>query len=157
MGVERWTVKELMEMPELSKDAAEAQELRYRRGFTDGFNYGVDCIEMLYSKGFMRPTEIANIMRHYLLQSLYDWVRGSFSSRGKTALQRFGHPKLKHESWHDIKRRIRDRDKDACAYCGSKENPQVDHALPVKYGGKPTDNNLQVLCADCNRRKGGRI
>ena len=30
---------------------------------------------------------------------------------------------------------------------------QYDHVLPVALGGATTIENLQLLCADCNRRK----
>lgn len=41
-----------------------------------------------------------------------------------------------------------------CKKCGSKENLQVDHIIPVSKGGNDEMDNLQPLCADCNREKG---
>ncbi len=37
--------------------------------------------------------------------------------------------------------------------CDSNFDIQYDHILPVALGGATTIENLQLLCADCNRRK----
>ena len=36
------------------------------------------------------------------------------------------------------------------------EDMEADHITPWKDGGKTTDENCQVLCKDCNRRKSGK-
>ena len=48
-----------------------------------------------------------------------------------------------------------------CKYCGkavlklNRTNPiTCDHILPIQKGGSSTINNLQLICATCNRRKG---
>jgi hypothetical protein len=58
--------------------------------------------------------------------------------------------KLKHEVWR--------RDGFRCAYCGrgiDEVELEVDHIRPVVQGGSNAASNLQTLCVDCNRRKGG--
>lgn len=41
-----------------------------------------------------------------------------------------------------------------CANCHKKLTaPQIDHVLPVSRGGSNTDDNVQLLCGFCNRRK----
>ena len=49
------------------------------------------------------------------------------------------------------------RDKGRCVKCGSKNNLQFDHIIPVSKGGATTAENLQLLCRSCNLRKGNRI
>jgi anti-anti-sigma factor len=34
---------------------------------------------------------------------------------------------------------------------------QYDHVIPVALGGATTTGNLQLLCADCNRKKGADL
>ena len=46
------------------------------------------------------------------------------------------------------------RDSGECVACGSKENLQFDHILPVSKGGNDEPENLRVLCRSCNLSRG---
>ena len=50
-----------------------------------------------------------------------------------------------------------ERDGGRCAVCGSTFDLQYDHILPVALGGATTVDNLQLLCAECNQRKGSSL
>ena len=41
-----------------------------------------------------------------------------------------------------------------CANCGAGENLVLDHVIPIAKGGLSRLENLQLLCAECNRIKG---
>jgi 5-methylcytosine-specific restriction endonuclease McrA len=41
-----------------------------------------------------------------------------------------------------------------CANCGLSEKLVIDHILSIAKGGLSEIENLQLLCADCNRLKG---
>ncbi len=49
------------------------------------------------------------------------------------------------------------RDQGKCARCGSRENLEYDHIVPVSKGGSNTERNIELLCQSCNRAKGNRI
>src|SRR5262249_20281625 len=49
------------------------------------------------------------------------------------------------------------RDGGKCVECGSSENLEYDHTLPVSKGGAKSEGNLRLLCLICNRRKGSAI
>ena len=54
-------------------------------------------------------------------------------------------PDLQDEVWR--------RDEGRCVRCGSDEELQFDHVIPVSKGGGNTAENLQVMCGPCNRAK----
>lgn len=43
-----------------------------------------------------------------------------------------------------------------CLKCGSTENLQVDHVIPLALGGTHELKNFQILCGSCNATKGAR-
>jgi len=44
-----------------------------------------------------------------------------------------------------------------CVKCGTNESLQYDHILPYSKGGNDNPENVQLLCAKCNRRKSDKI
>jgi hypothetical protein len=57
----------------------------------------------------------------------------------------------------DVKMFVWQRDGGRCVKCGSKENLEFDHIVPLSKGGSNTERNLQLLCERCNRSKGGNL
>jgi hypothetical protein len=53
-----------------------------------------------------------------------------------------------------VQREVWRRDHGCCVECGSKENIEFDHIIPVSKGGANTARNIQLLCQECNRKKG---
>lgn len=49
------------------------------------------------------------------------------------------------------------RDGGRCVDCGSNENLEYDHIIPLARGGSNTERNLQLLCGNCNRLKSDNI
>ena len=45
----------------------------------------------------------------------------------------------------------------SCNLCGTTDDLVIDHIIPVCRGGSSKLENLQVLCAACNRMKGRRL
>lgn len=56
-----------------------------------------------------------------------------------------------------VKDRVLARYDRCCALCGSDDRPEVDHIVPWSVSRDDGEDNLQVLCFTCNRRKGARL
>lgn len=80
------------------------------------------------------------------LESLAEKIRQSRTQ----ATQRIGLAR-------DLRRAVYDRDGGKCRECGSGFELQYDHVIPLSRGGANSLDNLQLLCGNCNRRKGASI
>jgi 5-methylcytosine-specific restriction endonuclease McrA len=49
------------------------------------------------------------------------------------------------------------RDGGKCRNCGSTKDLHFDHVIPRSWGGASTVENVQVLCRDCNLKKGASL
>ena len=57
----------------------------------------------------------------------------------------------------DVRLAVWRRDGGHCVECGSDFDLQYDHVIPLSMGGASSVENLQLLCADCNRAKGASL
>lgn len=44
-----------------------------------------------------------------------------------------------------------------CVICGSSENIEFDHIIPVSKGGTSEFSNIQLLCKSCNIKKSNKV
>ena len=56
-----------------------------------------------------------------------------------------------------IRQRILEKFNHKCNYCGFTDELEIDHIIPVSKGGRADEDNLQVLCRHCNRKKKDRL
>lgn len=64
------------------------------------------------------------------------------------------------ERWYvpkEIRVKVFEKCRYQCVFCGSSEKLQIDHIIPIAKGGTSKEDNLQVLCANCNARKSDKI
>lgn len=65
----------------------------------------------------------------------------------------------KKEKWasryisKEVREIILKRDNYKCVFCAASSALEIDHVIPVSKGGTSEQNNLQVLCRSCNRKK----
>jgi 5-methylcytosine-specific restriction endonuclease McrA len=53
----------------------------------------------------------------------------------------------------EVRREVWRRDSGKCVKCGSRENLEYDHIIPISRGGSNTARNIELLCENCNRSK----
>lgn len=89
---------------------------------------------------------------HYLIHDWMDYVRCPVASPVRTAARR------EYESAaRTLRPLILERDQFTCQCRGTSAPPlEIDHIIPIAFGGSSDPTNLQVLCRLCNRRKGAR-
>ena len=56
----------------------------------------------------------------------------------------------------NLRQEVLERDDHKCQHCGTEDDLHIDHIHPHSRGGLTRLDNLQVLCASCNIRKGTR-
>jgi 5-methylcytosine-specific restriction endonuclease McrA len=57
----------------------------------------------------------------------------------------------------DVRLAVWRRDSGRCVECRGDFDLQYDHVIPFSMGGATTAENLQLLCAGCNRAKGAAL
>jgi len=57
----------------------------------------------------------------------------------------------------DVRIAVWRRDEGKCTKCGSRENLEYDHIIPISKGGNNTVRNIELLCEACNRSKRDNI
>jgi 5-methylcytosine-specific restriction endonuclease McrA len=57
----------------------------------------------------------------------------------------------------EVRKAVFERDGGRCVQCDSSFDIQYDHVIPFSMGGASTVQNLQILCAPCNREKGASL
>lgn len=56
-----------------------------------------------------------------------------------------------------VRDRILKRDGNKCRRCGSSDNLEIDHVIPLSKGGRHDEDNFQTLCRTCNRKKSNKF
>jgi len=57
----------------------------------------------------------------------------------------------------EVKNLVWNRDGGRCVICGSNENLEFDHIIPIAKGDSNTYRNIQLLCETCNRKKSDNL
>lgn len=66
----------------------------------------------------------------------------------------YGWSMVSHYIPQGIRRKVLERDKYRCQYCGSTSNLCIGHKTPRCRGGDNSLSNLEVICKDCSKKKG---
>lgn len=61
--------------------------------------------------------------------------------------------KIKENSFYISEKEIKKILRSSCFYCGSKNNIQIDHIVPISKGGRHSIGNIVAACRSCNASK----
>lgn len=106
--------------------------------------------ERLWEAGHRQRLEESKALLRY---RVYQDDATDFVTRRNAAADRVAMGKRSRPN-REMRRAVYDRDGGACVECGSRFDLQYDHVLPFALGGATTVDNLQLLCGECNQRKG---
>jgi Holliday junction DNA helicase RuvB len=127
-----------------------------------GINIDTEAASLLAEQSNGCPGEARDLLRK-VHEYAIAYTDGNITSAvARDALGVFGpdshSPKSGRRSIpDDIKVFVWQRDGGRCAKCGSQENLEYDHIIPVSKGGSNTARNIQLLCEKCNRSKSAGI
>lgn len=119
--------------------------------------YKNNLIQVSYS-GYLRDEEITLYVKHYVLDHEKDIeeLREQVQFLVQISEEK-GELGKREDIPEHVKMYVWRRDKGQCVQCGSKQNLEFDHIIPVSKGGSNTERNIQILCEKCNRKKRDNI
>ena len=129
--------------------------------FGDEIGYDMDVLEFNYNGGEVNDYEKEQQIEKYkeeikaaeLKKALKQVARQRLMEEGILFDEEHKRPYIPQ----DVVGSVYMRDGGRCCECGSKKNLQLDHIIPFAKGGSSEPENLQLLCRECNQKKGDRI
>ena len=127
----------------------------------DYIGYSMDVLEFNYNED-----EINEYAKELQIERYKEEIK---AAELKTALKQVARQRLMEEGIlfdeehkrpyisQDVVGFVYMRDGGRCRECGATKNLQLDHIIPFSKGGSSEPENLQILCRECNQKKGNKI
>ncbi|HTX21530.1 MAG TPA: HNH endonuclease [Candidatus Aquilonibacter sp.] len=141
--------------------------IKIMRGFAEEFGFEVDdaAAERIRLSTNNTPKEILNRIRFVRVyaqtKTATKTITDDIALEALKMLEskdQFGDSKQGRQGISsDVRREVWRRDEGKCVICGSKENLEYDHIIPLSKGGSNTARNIELLCERHNRAKSDLI
>lgn len=113
-------------------------------------------ISVMEARRLATPTLRTELLHHLWLETNDTIAVAKFGWRGRQLWTPVGEGFMRRQ-WNSMRRwakgLVLERDGNRCVTCGSVEDLQIDHRIPLAKGGENSLDNLQAMCGTCNRRK----
>jgi hypothetical protein len=113
-----------------------------------------DRVYFLYDCEGLTREEMSLLVQHFAISHRQQFKRISREIQAYENLERMTHREVIPES---VRIFVWQRDQGKCVQCGRRDSLEFDHIIPIIEGGSSTERNVQLLCEQCNRRKGKNI
>lgn len=144
-------VKRLYEIHKMLDDMPDSDNPMYNRNkeilklvFIEGLTPAEISRRKIFFSQERKPISVRRVQQ-IVLEYVPDWYECRRKPQTKTK-------KIRSEQTK-IKRNVFCKENIVCAKCGEKSNLELDHILPIQFGGDNSPENLQLLCHDCHRVK----
>lgn len=116
--------------------------------------FGINLWEISKSETFLSPDELRSLFLEAVDRGRkkFERLKNKFSGLAGHHIERKREPIAE-----EIRIFVWRRDNGRCVRCGSQENLEFDHIIPIIKGGSNTARNIQILCEKCNREKNANI
>jgi HNH endonuclease len=113
-----------------------------------------DCIYVIRGKFTSAQQRLLVLEASDKERQHFERLKAKFESAGGNAVTH-----ARHRIPEAVKIEVWRRDQGRCSTpgCGSRENLEYDHIIPIDAGGSNTARNVELLCESCNRRKSNKI
>jgi hypothetical protein len=106
---------------------------------------------------FLGRERLTMLIKHRVMQEEQRWEKIAREVEAFDNLDRIQEARQRSAIPRSVRMFVWQRDEGKCVECGSQDNLEYDHLIPVVKGGSSTERNLRLLCEACKRRKGAAI
>lgn len=117
----------------------------------DGRTYWAFEGRVLWEDEDLSPADVLALVRERERRTRRRLERAHAALAGEAA------PPRRRPIPRGVRQAVFERDGGRCVECGSAFDIQYDHVIPLALGGADSAENLQILCAPCNRAKGAAL
>lgn len=117
---------------------------------TPGSRWSTYAPDKAMQRDYMRAYVAANRQSHNARSRA--WAKANRDARNAAQAARRGRGELSRSQAREVFERCGRQ----CVACGSKDQLQLDHIVPIARGGVTKEQNMQILCRPCNQSKGAR-
>lgn len=117
----------------------------------------IEVLQVLHNYSIEEAKELVDTAEKEVQKMKLDDIKRKIISKAKELYGNLPSDDDRKPIPDEVKEFVWRRDQGKCVKCGSQEDLEFDHIIPVSKGGSNTARNIQILCEKCNREKRDKI